>query len=103
MNQQHLEGHGMLYLCKHLERGRVKGPKRPAGVPLPHKRRDAMDHKQIVTARLAALGIPLSDKELDQLAAAYASLLKWEAVVQGMVQAETEPALIFQAKVEGSS
>lgn len=62
-----------------------------------------MDHKHIVTARLAALGIPLSEQELDQLAAAYASLLKWEAVVQGMVQAATEPALIFQAKVEGAS
>jgi hypothetical protein len=60
-----------------------------------------MDTKQIVTARLAAVGISLSEQELDQLTAAYASLQKWEAVVQGMLQSETEPALIFQAKVEG--
>jgi hypothetical protein len=60
-----------------------------------------MDHKQIVTTRLAQAGITLSDDELNQLAAAYASLLKWETVVQGMLRPETEPALIFQAKVEG--
>jgi len=60
-----------------------------------------MDHKQIVTARLATVGVSLSDDELDQLTAAYAALLKWETVVQGMVQAETEPALIFKAQVEG--
>jgi hypothetical protein len=60
-----------------------------------------MDHKQIVAARLATVGVSLSDDELDQLTAAYASLLKWETVVQGMLQAETEPALIFKAQVEG--
>jgi hypothetical protein len=60
-----------------------------------------MDHKQIVTVRLAAVGVTLSDQEIDQLAVAYANLLKWERRVQEMVQAETEPALIFQAKVEG--
>jgi len=60
-----------------------------------------MDHKQIVTARRAAVGVSLSDDELDQLTAAYASLLKWETVVQGMLQSETEPALIFKAQVEG--
>lgn len=60
-----------------------------------------MDHKQIVTARLAAVGVSLSDDELDQLTAAYALLLKWETVVQGMLQSETEPALIFKAQVEG--
>jgi hypothetical protein len=60
-----------------------------------------MDHKQIVTNRLTALGISLSDQDLDQLAVAYASLLKWERLVQEMVQKETEPVLIFKAKVEG--
>ncbi|MGE0684620.1 MAG: hypothetical protein AB7P69_27400 [Candidatus Binatia bacterium] len=59
-----------------------------------------MDHKTIVTARLAAVGISLSDEEITQLASAYANLLKWETVVQNMLQADTEPALIFQAKVE---
>jgi hypothetical protein len=59
-----------------------------------------MDHKQIVTARLAAAGVSLSDTELEQLTSAYAALLKWETVVQGMLQAETEPALIFKAQVE---
>ncbi len=60
-----------------------------------------MDHKQIVAARLAAAGVSLSDAELDQVTVAYASLLKWETVVQGMLQSETEPALIFKAQVEG--
>lgn len=59
-----------------------------------------MDHKQIVIARLAAVGIALNDEEVTQLASAYATLLKWETVAQGIIQAETEPALIFQAKVE---
>ena len=60
-----------------------------------------MDHKQIVAARLAAAGVYLSDAELDQVTVAYAALLKWETVVQGMLQSETEPALIFKAQVEG--
>lgn len=59
-----------------------------------------MDHKQFVAARLAAVGIVLSDDELNQLATTYVSLLKWEAIVQGMLQAETEPALIFKAEEE---
>jgi hypothetical protein len=58
-----------------------------------------MDNKAIVSARLAAVGIALSDEEITLLASAYANLLKWETVVQNMLQAETEPALIFQAKV----
>ena len=60
-----------------------------------------MDHKAIVAARLAAVGISLSDEEVTQLVSAYASLLKWETVAQSILQAEVEPALIFQAKVEG--
>jgi hypothetical protein len=60
-----------------------------------------MDHKHIVVARLAALGISLSEQEIDLLAAAHASLQKWEAVVQKMMQAESEPAVTFHAKVEG--
>jgi hypothetical protein len=64
------------------------------------KEEAVMDHKAIVTTRLAAVGITLSDEELTQLASAYANLLKWETVVQNMLEADTEPALIFQAKVE---
>jgi hypothetical protein len=60
-----------------------------------------MNHKQIVAARLAAAGVSLSDAELAQVTAAYAVLLKWETAVQAMLQAETEPALIFKAQVEG--
>lgn len=59
-----------------------------------------MNNRDIVAARLAAVGITLSDQELDQLAAAYAKLLQWESVIQGMVQPATEPALTFRAKVE---
>jgi hypothetical protein len=32
-----------------------------------------MDHKHIVAARLAAVGVSLSDSELEQLTAAYAN------------------------------
>jgi hypothetical protein len=60
-----------------------------------------MDHKQLVATRLAEAGITLSDDDLTQLAAAYATLLKWQTTVQGMVQPETEPALVFRAEVEG--
>ena len=60
-----------------------------------------MDQRQLVAARLAAVGISLSEEQLDHLAAAYAKLLQWESVVQGMIQPETEPALTFRAKVEG--
>jgi hypothetical protein len=62
-----------------------------------------MDHTQIVAARLAAAGVALSDEELTQLAATSASLLKWETVVQRMLQPETEPALIFRAQEEDYS
>ena len=60
-----------------------------------------MDHKQIVVARLTALGISLSEQEVDQLAKAYSSLQKWETIVQKMLQAKSEPAVTFRAKVEG--
>lgn len=62
---------------------------------------DRMDHRQLVEAKLLEVGITLSNEDLAQLATAYATLLEWEAVVQGMVRPETEPALIFKAKVEG--
>jgi hypothetical protein len=59
-----------------------------------------VDHKAIVAARLAAVGISLSDEEVTQLASAYANLLKWETVAQNLLQAEIEPALTFRAQVE---
>jgi hypothetical protein len=59
-----------------------------------------MDHKRIVAAKLLEAGITLSDDDLDQLAAAYAKWLTWQIVVQEMLKAETEPALVFRAKVE---
>ncbi len=59
-----------------------------------------MNHRQIIEAKLLEAGIKLDNDELDQLATTYATLLKWEAVVQGMLQPESEPALIFQAKPE---
>ena len=62
---------------------------------------DRMDHRQLVEAKLSEVGITLSNEDLEQLTTAYATLLEWEAVVQGMVRPETEPALIFRAKVEG--
>ena len=59
-----------------------------------------MNHRQIVEAKLLEVGITLSNDDLEQLATAYAALLEWESVVQGMVRPETEPALIFKAAVE---
>jgi len=60
-----------------------------------------MNNRDIVTARLAAVGISLSDQELDHLAAAYGKLQQWESIVQKMIQPETEPAVTFHATVEG--
>ncbi|MSQ47628.1 MAG: hypothetical protein EXR78_04435 [Deltaproteobacteria bacterium] len=60
-----------------------------------------MNNRDIVTARLAAVGISLSDQELDHLAAAYSRLQQWESIVQKMIRPETEPAVTFHAKVEG--
>ncbi len=60
-----------------------------------------MDHKQIVATRLAAVGIALSESDLEQLAAVYPKLLQWERIVSAMVQPETEPALTFRAQEEG--
>jgi hypothetical protein len=60
-----------------------------------------MNNRGIVTARLAAVGIALSDQELDHLTAAYSKLQQWESIVQKMIQPETEPAVTFHAKVEG--
>jgi hypothetical protein len=60
-----------------------------------------MDYRQIVETKLLEAGIKLGSDDLDQLATAYAALLEWETVVQGMVRPETEPALIFKANVEG--
>jgi len=59
-----------------------------------------MNHRQIVEAKLLEVGIKLSNEDLEQLTTAYAALLEWESVVQGMVRPETEPALIFKAAVE---
>ena len=59
-----------------------------------------MNHRQIVEAKLLEVGIKLSNDDLEQLTTAYAVLLEWESVVQGMVRPETEPALIFKAAVE---
>lgn len=60
-----------------------------------------MNHRDIVAARLVALGIPLTEQELEHLAAAYGKLQQWESIVQKMIQPETEPAVTFHAKVEG--
>ena len=62
-----------------------------------------MNNRDIVAARLAAVGISLSDQELDHLATAYGKLQQWESIVQKMIQPETEPALTFHAKVERQS
>lgn len=59
-----------------------------------------MNHRQIVEAKLLEVGITLGNEDLEQLTTAYATLLEWESVVQGMVRPETEPALIFKAEVE---
>ncbi len=59
-----------------------------------------MNHRHIVETKLLEVGIKLGNDDLEQLTTAYAALLEWESVVQGMVRPETEPALVFKAAGE---
>ena len=45
-----------------------------------------MDKKDIITAKLAEWGIQLTDRELEQLVDPYENLLRWQGVVEDMLQ-----------------
>ncbi len=63
-----------------------------------------MDKKAIIAAKLAEWDLKLTDAELDQLVAPYENLLRWQGIVEGMLQSrklvegmrmpESEPLLI---------
>lgn len=57
-----------------------------------------MDHKEVVAAKLLEAGINLSDDDVDELARAYSTLVKWQTIVRGMVKPEAEPAVVFRSK-----
>jgi len=55
-----------------------------------------MDNKTIVRAKLEENGVHLSEDEIEQLSAAYPTLLKWATILEGMVDQDTEPAITFE-------
>ena len=59
-----------------------------------------MDRRAVVAAKLAELGVTLSDDDLDELANAYATMLKWQGIVDSLLERKHEPAIGFAAKTE---
>lgn len=57
-----------------------------------------MDTREMVAAKLAEVGVTLSDADLDELAAAYTTILKWQGIVDSLLNRDSEPAVIFTAK-----
>src|SRR5947209_13682857 len=65
---------------------------------------DRMDSKQLISSKLAEWGLTLSNAELDQLAPAYEKLLRWQGMLEQMLQSrpiadginfpESEPIVI---------
>ena len=63
-----------------------------------------MDNKALIAAKLAEWNLQLTDQELDQLAAPYENLVRWQRVVEdmlrkrrmgnGMRMPESEPLLV---------
>ena len=57
-----------------------------------------MDAREVVVAKLAELGVTLNDDDLDELATAYTAILKWQGIVDALLNRDSEPAVIFTAK-----
>ena len=57
-----------------------------------------MDGREMVAAKLSEVGVTLNDDDLDELAAAYAAILKWQGTVDALLNRDNEPAVIFTAK-----
>jgi hypothetical protein len=57
-----------------------------------------MDGRAVVAAKLAELGVTLNDDDLDELAIAYATMLRWQGIVDSLLDRNNEPAIGFAAK-----
>ncbi len=57
-----------------------------------------MDKREVVAAKLAEVGVTLSDDDLDVVATAHATILKWQGIVDLLLNRDSEPAVIFTAK-----
>jgi hypothetical protein len=72
-----------------------------------------MATKETIVARLAEWGIVLTDREIDQLVPAYENLLRWQSVledmmdskklVEGMTVPASEPILIHAIERKGGA
>jgi hypothetical protein len=68
------------------------------------KRKEAhMDRRAVVAAKLAELGVTVNDDDLDELTTAYATILKWQGIVDALLDRNNEPAVTFAAKTEALS
>ena len=47
-----------------------------------------MDTKETIVARLAEWGLTLTEHEIDQLVPAYQNLLRWQRVLEDMMQSK---------------
>ena len=47
-----------------------------------------MDTKETIVARLAEWGLTLTEREIDQLVPAYVNLLRWQRVLEDMMQSK---------------
>lgn len=57
-----------------------------------------MDKREIVAAKLGEVGVNLRDDDLAEVATAYTAILKWQGIVDSLLNRESEPAVIFKAK-----
>jgi hypothetical protein len=70
-----------------------------------------MDTKETIVARLAEWGLTLTEREIDQLVPAYQNLLRWQRVLEDMMQSKklvdgmtapaSEPILIHAIERKG--
>lgn len=70
-----------------------------------------MDTKETIVARLAEWGLTLTEHEIDQLVPAYQNLLRWQRVLEDMMQSKklvdgmtapaSEPILIHAIERKG--
>ena len=70
-----------------------------------------MDTKETIVARLAEWGLTLTEREIDQLVPAYQNLLRWQCVLEDMMQSKklvdgmtapaSEPILIHAIERKG--
>jgi hypothetical protein len=73
--------------------------------------RIAMAVKETIVARLAEWGLALTEREIDQLVPAYENLLRWQGMLEGMMQSKklvegmtapaSEPILIHAIERKG--